>query len=116
MKVFHFFWHIVLVLAAVAGFSAIVMLLWNFTIPGISGLACINFWQALGLLVLCRLLFGGIGGKFWRIGWLKHHHNPIREKWLRMTPEERKEFVRNRHFKHSFGHDFFNPPTPEKQD
>ena len=48
-------------IAIVAGFSALVMLLWNLVIPGIFGLSCINFWQAAGLLILSRLLFGGFG-------------------------------------------------------
>ncbi len=82
-------------LAAAAGFSAAVMLLWNWLMPAIFGLAAIGFWQALGLLVLARLLFGGIHGKHHG-----HHHgkgNPIREKWMKMSPEERREFVRKRH-------------------
>ena len=81
---------------AVAGFSAITMLLWNALLPNIFGIACINFWQALGLLVLGRILFSGIGG-----GSPMHMHgdrkNFIREKWMKMTPEERREFFRNHH-------------------
>lgn len=46
----------ILVLAAVL--SALpVMLLWNALIPVIFGLTKITFWQALGLEVLCGLLF-----------------------------------------------------------
>jgi hypothetical protein len=114
-KVVHFLGHLALALAVTAVFSVVVMLLWNLLMPEIFGLASINFWQALGLLVLCRLLFGGFGGKFWGMG-MRHHHNLLREKWSSMTPEERKEFVKNHHFKHGFGHDFFNPQNTEKQD
>jgi hypothetical protein len=108
--------HVPGILVAIAGFSAVVMLLWNALIPDIFGLAVINFWQALGLLVLSRILFGnGFGGK---MGHGRHHRfggefekNAIREKWMKMTPEERKEFVKSRHFGHGFdhghGHDFF---------
>ena len=55
--------------AAPLGFAAfialggwVVMLLWNWLAPALFGLRLINFWQALGLLALCRILFGGFGG------------------------------------------------------
>ena len=37
----------------------VVMLLWNWLAPTLFGLRQITFWQALGLLALCRILFGG---------------------------------------------------------
>jgi len=86
-----------LFLLAIAGFGTITMLLWNALLPSIFGLACINFWQALGLLVLARILLGGMG-----TGSMKHmhqHRGPIYHKWRKMTPEQRKEFISNRrHF------------------
>ena len=39
----------------------IVLLLWNWLLPPLLGIREITFWQALGLLVLCRILFGGFG-------------------------------------------------------
>lgn len=39
-----------------------VMYLWNWLIPAVIGWSVINYWQALGLMVLCRLLFGGFRG------------------------------------------------------
>ncbi len=107
--------HGFLALAIVTGFSAIVMFLWNILIPNIFGLAVINFWQALGLLALARLLFGGIGGKFWMGAGMHSLHSPIHEKWMKMTPEERKDFIQRRHHMHSFGYDFFNTDKPEKE-
>jgi hypothetical protein len=87
---------ILLVIAAGTGFSFAVMFLWNALIPNIFGLGIISFWQALGLLVLSRLLFGGHG----------HHGGPgfggmrnknaMREKWMSMTPEQQKEFIDKR--------------------
>jgi hypothetical protein len=64
----------------------VVMHLWNWLLPGIFGWRLITFWQALGMLVLCRILFGGFGG---------HGHD--RKKWGRhkcsgMSPEEREKF------------------------
>ena len=41
---------------------AAIMLLWNYLIPSIIGWTTINYWQALGLFVLTRLLFGGFHG------------------------------------------------------
>ncbi|MDR0834208.1 MAG: hypothetical protein LBN93_08520 [Candidatus Symbiothrix sp.] len=109
----HIFGHVIFGLALVAGFSAAVMLLWNALIPGIFGLTVINFWQSLGLLALARLLFGcGFGGKIARAGVGGHgsfNKNPMREKWMNMTPEERKAFIKNmkdRRNRHPFGTDF----------
>lgn len=51
--------------AFVAVFGLAVMLLWNWLMPDLFGLQAISFWQAAGLLVLCKILFGGLGG---------HHH------------------------------------------
>ena len=38
----------------------VTMLLWNWLVPVIFGLETITFWQALGLIVLVKLVFGGI--------------------------------------------------------
>jgi hypothetical protein len=40
----------------------IVMHLWNWLLPPLFGWRELTFWQALGMLVLCRILFGGFGG------------------------------------------------------
>ena len=54
-----------LFLAAFAGFVALggwaIMRLWNWLLPPLFAWHTITFWQALGLLVLCRILFGGLG-------------------------------------------------------
>jgi len=39
----------------------LVMSLWNWLLPPLFGLPAITFWQGLGLLMLCRILFGGFG-------------------------------------------------------
>ncbi|MDR3227553.1 MAG: hypothetical protein LBT56_07780 [Prevotellaceae bacterium] len=117
----HWLKHLFVIIIALSVFGAVVMLLWNALLPSILGVAAINFWQALGLLVLVRIFFGGMRFKHFMGMGMHRHHNPIREKWLNMTPEEREEFVKNRHFGHRrFGHDFarefFNRNEPEKQD
>ena len=96
----------ILILAAI---PAVVMLLWNYVLATVINVAVINFWQALGLFALARILFGGFGG-FHRFGrphdrrmWGGMYggmpggsHNPIQEKWMKMTPEERKNFIEKR--------------------
>jgi hypothetical protein len=49
----------VILVATVAG--NLVSYLWNWLMPELFGLPRITFWQALGLLALCRILFGGLG-------------------------------------------------------
>jgi len=77
--------------AALAAGSAAVWLLWNWLMPEIFKLPAISFWQAMGLLVLSRILVGGWGGR-------KSHHKPyfakeaLKEKLMHMTDEERQKF------------------------
>jgi hypothetical protein len=56
---------LVLILVLLAGLALAVMLLWNWLMPEIFGLPTLSFVQALGLTVLCHLLFklGTGGGK-----------------------------------------------------
>jgi hypothetical protein len=75
---------------AVALFSFVVMNLWNWLMPAVFGLRPITFWQALGLLVLSRILFGGFHGGAAR---RKHWRHRMAERWSQMTPEERQKFV-----------------------
>ncbi len=42
-------------------FGYFVMLLWNWLMPSLFGLATISYWQAFGIIILARLLVGGIG-------------------------------------------------------
>lgn len=94
------FWIVIL-----AAIPAVVMLLWNALIPSILGLSVISYWQALGLFVLCRILFGGFrfGGRHHRFHDMGE--NPIHEKWKNMTDEERKKFIEKRR-KFGFGGPF----------
>jgi hypothetical protein len=72
-------------------FGEIVMHLWNWLLPGLFGWHLITFWQALGLLVLCRILFGGFGNGGHRGG----HRRRKNKMWESMTPEEREHFREN---------------------
>jgi len=86
----------------------IVMHLWNWLLPPLFGWRELNFWQALGLLALCRILFGGLGG-----------HNSSRsnmrsrmdERCDHMTPEEREQF--RQRMRERFG---FSPSAGETKE
>lgn len=78
-----------LIAAAVLAMGAAVMLLWNAVLPDIAPVSRINYWQALGLFVLCRLLFGGF--RFGpRGGGHPFGNRHFREKWRNMSDEERE--------------------------
>lgn len=79
---------IVMVIVASAAFGFIIQHLWNWLMPAILGLRTVTFWQALGLFVLSKILFGGF-----------HRHGPrgrwgrqIRERFAQMSPEEQEKF------------------------
>jgi len=78
-------------IVAVTVFGFILMSLWNWLAPAVFGARTITFWQALGILVLSKILFGGFSGRPGRGGHWRHR---MRERWARMTPEERERFRR----------------------
>lgn len=47
-------------------FAYVVLLLWNWLMPALFGLGTIGFWQAVGILVLAKILFGGFGSNKFR--------------------------------------------------
>lgn len=77
-------------IVAALALGAVVMLLWNAIVPGLTGWAVLSFPKALGLLVLCRILFGGFrgrggyGGHQWKQG------GDWRGRWKGMSAEERE--------------------------
>ena len=78
---------------AVFVFGWVTMTLWNWLMPSLFNLPAIEFWQALGLLLLSKILFGfggkGGGGKWGHNGhyWKQHYY----QKFSNMTPEEREQ-------------------------
>jgi hypothetical protein len=76
-----------------AVFSFFVMRLWNWLMPAVFGWHVITFWQALGLLVLSKILFGFRGGPHRHWGWRRR----MMERWDQMTPEEREKFRGSMH-------------------
>jgi len=68
-------------------FSLLLMWLWNWLVPPVFGWHTINFWQALGIFVLSKILFGGFRG-----AGRMHGRRRMMERWEQMTPEEREKF------------------------
>lgn len=73
------------------------MLLWNAILPDIFTAKPISFWQALGLLALARILFGGFRGPWGGGGNPGRYRGngpggAWREKWKNMSAEERVKF------------------------
>lgn len=86
-KKFIFFLPVVALIATLLGYT--IMSLWNWILPEIAHTGRLNFWQALGLLILCRLLFGNFnkgGGSF------REKAVKMRSKWQSMNEEERAQF------------------------
>jgi hypothetical protein len=74
---------------AVTVFGFVVMSLWNWIGPAVFGLRSITFWQALGVLILSKILFGGFHGGAGHGG---HWRRRMKDRWQNMTPEEREQF------------------------
>jgi hypothetical protein len=85
-------WLAPLAVVGVALFAAlggwIVELLWNALLPPLFGWPAVTFWQALGLLVLCRILFGGLGCS----GTRTSARRRMDRRFEHLTPEERERF------------------------
>ncbi len=75
-----------LAIIGIGALGAVVMLLWNWLIPAVFlGAQPVSYLQALGILFLSKILFGGFHGRGhgrWRD---RHHH------WESMSPEEREQ-------------------------
>jgi len=92
---------IVGLVAFIAIGGTIVLLLWNWLLPPLFGWREITFWQALGLLALCRILFGGFSSHGASRSGVRRHvvdrvadriAERMDERWGHMTPEERERF------------------------
>lgn len=81
----------VIIIAAIFLFGFIVMLLWNFIFPPVLHTEKITYWQAVGLLVLCRILFFGRRYRNRKPDMFRGGP-PWRQKWMNMSDEERAKF------------------------
>jgi hypothetical protein len=85
------------IIAGILIFTWVVMSLWNAILPQIIGVHTVTFWQAMGILLLSKILFGGFGGGH---NHANHHHqraHELKKKWKQMTPEEREEMKKEWH-------------------
>ena len=71
--------------------GVLVRFLWNWLLPPLFNWPAITFLQALGLLLLCRILFGGLGRHGGR------RFGPRMGRWNHMTDEERSRFRQRMH-------------------
>jgi hypothetical protein len=99
--------HVLTFLIVLAVVVWIVMLLWNALLPVLFGISVINYWQAAGLVVLSRLLFGGFGkvghrgfhgahGFHGNHGMKREEYMAFHDKIKGMSHSERREFIRQR--------------------
>jgi hypothetical protein len=115
MKARWMFWggKMVVIMVAVAALgAAVVMLLWNAVVPATFNGPTLGYTQALGLLILSRLLFGGWGrhgGGLKQVHWrrrMEHH-------FASLPPEEREKMKRE--WESACGHDFGHGPAAEQK-
>ncbi len=87
-----------IMIIGLAVMSWVVMLLWNDVVTGLFGAPSLRYLQAAGLLVLSRILFGGLRGHF-GLG----RRRDWRARWEKLTPEER-ERLREKYGRHCRWH------------
>jgi hypothetical protein len=102
------FWPVFPLLFVGAGLlmGGAVKLLWNTILPPLLDVKPIAYWQSVGLLALCRILFGNFGGgrprRHWRhdadtensesTGDTRRFGGAWRTKWMNLSPDERLKF------------------------
>jgi hypothetical protein len=88
--------------------GVVVQQLWNWLLPPLFGWRQLTFWQAVGILALCRILFGGFGlhgsGR-------SNLRRRMAERCESMTPEERERFRQGLRARWGFG-----PSTAESKE
>jgi hypothetical protein len=81
---------VLFVAMATVAFGFLVQALWNWLMPVLFGRPLISFWQAVGLFLLSKILFGGFhrggGGRGGR--WRQE----MKDRWEGMSEEERAKF------------------------
>ena len=82
---------VLLALAMVVIVGFVVMILWNWLMPVLFGLPTITYWQALGLLVLSKILFGGFKKPGGGPGSSWHWRRRFMKKWENMSEEDRQK-------------------------
>ncbi|MGE5105990.1 MAG: hypothetical protein ACM3H8_00470 [Sphingobacteriales bacterium] len=73
---------------AILIFGGVVMLLWNNVLAVVLHVSAITFWQALGILVLSKILFSSFGGG----SGYRRDYQKEKMMWRNMTPEQKEKF------------------------
>ena len=93
-RTFYFGKYIVFGIALLALFTYVVMLLWNWLVPELFSGPVLSYWQTLGVLVLSKILFTGLGHGHRNDHYLKHRtwdHSQRREYWRKKFEEKMGE-------------------------
>ncbi|MDR1870868.1 MAG: hypothetical protein LBS60_02895 [Deltaproteobacteria bacterium] len=71
-------------------------LIWNAVVPNVFGFKPINYLEALGLMIIARLLFGGFGRHF--------HHLGLLGRWRGLSHKDRDSIMSSHGFCRPFHH------------
>ncbi len=77
------------VVAALALASLVVMFLWNAILPSVVGWGAVSYWQAMGIFILSRLLFGGA-----KISFMMGARVPFRRGMHSMSREQKRQYIK----------------------
>lgn len=77
----------IFILAGVALLIWVMMLLWNAILPEVIGVNEVTYWQAAGIFILSKILFGGFKG-----GGHKYKKQQYKEKFMNLTDEQKETF------------------------
>lgn len=101
----------------------LVMHLWNWLLPGLFGWRQISFWQAVGLLALCRILFGGVSGRGLhrsnfrrRMAERREHMTSEEKERFRQVMQSRCGFGRSRREEQEADHEGYRSKDPRSSD
>lgn len=93
-----------IVLGIIAGtglailFGFIIMWLWNGLMPDIFGLPSVTYWQAVGLFILAKLIFGGFGGNSSKNGKSKHNKCSYEDNRCGNDNKKKRDFSKWEHY------------------
>ncbi|MCK4797214.1 MAG: hypothetical protein KAT05_07515 [Spirochaetes bacterium] len=88
-------------------FGYFVMLLWNWLMPLIFGIKTITYWQAFGIVILAKILFGSFGPGHGKPQ-PDHIHRKVDEKWHKFIGlHGDHEYYHNKTFTNSKNFDKF---------
>lgn len=102
-----------LIIAGMALYALSIQLLWNWLLPPLFRLPIITFWQACGLMLLSKFLFGGFYGFFKTKNDHSRHiwKSNYKERMEQMSMEEREQFKKEFRSKMAA---CFDPKTTEQ--